>query len=191
MPISWIVLSSFHTISKNKRQLIEDLTNTNHENLIIESGNALNQKDFHKIETYFTKEQELVIINEGLLRYLTFEEKRIVAKNIYNILNQYGGIWITSDITPKKFISSQDKALPNFNQDLNNVTSRNNLQARFENFNHAKSFFNDIGLEIIEVHPFSEVQNELYSVNKLNIFDDKIKQTLSDAIVVIMQVKRW
>lgn len=34
------------------------------------------------------------------------------------------------------------------------------------------------------------MKDELYSVNKLNIFDDKIEKTLEDAIVVVMKVKQ-
>ncbi len=31
--------------------------------------------------------------------------------------------------------------------------------------------------------------DELYSVNKLNIFDEKIEKTLENAIVVVMKIK--
>lgn len=74
----------------------------------IVSGNALNYDDFIKCEKYFNPDKELAVINEGLLRYLTFEEKKLVATNIYNYLKKYGGVWITCDVTPKKFIQKQD-----------------------------------------------------------------------------------
>lgn len=176
-------------ILKNKKRMVDDL-NYNSNNLVLQCGNALNQDDINLTKKYFDNTKELAIINEGLLRYLTFAEKKIVAENIYSLLREYGGIWITSDVTPKKFIGGQNQALPNFNQDVANITSRNNLHDRFEDENHIKKFFGDIGLEVMEIHRFSEIKNELYSVNELNIFDDKIAQTLNDAIVVIMQVKR-
>jgi hypothetical protein len=43
------------------------------------------------------------------IRYLTFEEKKLVAVNIYNYLKKYGGVWITCDVTPRKFIQKQDE----------------------------------------------------------------------------------
>ncbi len=89
----------------------------------------------------------------------------------------------------KKFIQSQNKSLLNFNKDLNTITSRNNLKDKFEDINHIQTFFGDIGLELIEVHKFNEVKNDLYSVSALNIIDDKINQTLEGAIVVIMKAK--
>ena len=87
-------------------------------------------------------------------------------------------------------MDSQDKALPDFNKDLATITSRNNLNDRFEDINHIRKFFGNIGFELIEFHKFNEMKDELYSVNKLNIFDEKIEKTLDDAIVVIMKIKR-
>lgn len=52
------------------------------------------------MQKYFDEDREIAIINEGLLRYLTFEEKKIVATNVYNML-KYNGVWITCDVTPK------------------------------------------------------------------------------------------
>lgn len=174
-------------ISINKQKLVDYFGNYE---LIIESGNALKQDDISKVKKHFNDSQELAIINEGLLRYLTFAEKRIVAENIYHLLKEYGGIWITSDVTPKNFIASQDKALPGFNKSIENITSRNKLESRFEDIDHVKRFFDEIGFEVTEIHKFNEVRDELYSVNNLNIIDDKIEQTLEDAIVVVMQIKR-
>lgn len=176
-------------VVKNKREILNGIESDIPKNLNIISGNALRKNDFKKLESYLKPKEELAIINEGLLRYLTFDEKKIVAQNIYNLLSKYGGIWITCDVTPKKFIDSQDKALPNFNNNLSLITSRNNLNDRFEDINHIKNFFGNIGFELIEIHKFKEMRDELYSVNKLNIFDEKIEKTLEDAIVVVMKVK--
>ena len=177
------------SICKNKLKLFKDINIMIPENLKILTGNALRKSSFDECEKHFNKKEPIAVINEGLLRYLTFEEKKIVAENIYNILSKHGGIWITSDVTPKKFIKSQDNALQDFNKNVSKITSRNNLNDRFENIDHIKKFFGDIGFELIEVHQFNEMKDELYSINKLNIIDDKIEKTLEDAIVVVMKIK--
>lgn len=177
------------SVSQNKRRILESIEENIPSDLNIISGNALKKDDFDKCKKYFNESNPVAIINEGLLRYLTFEEKRIVAENIYDILKQYNGIWITSDVTPKKFLKSQNDALKDFNKNVSTLTSRNNLNDRFEDINHVKEFFGEIGFEIVEVHQFNEVKGELYSINKLNIIDDKIEKTLDDAIVVVMKVK--
>lgn len=176
-------------VSKNKKDLLNTINSNIPTNLKIVTGNALSKDDFNKCKEYLNKNEPVAIINEGLLRYLTFEEKRIVAENIYEILSKYGGIWITSDVTPKKFIVSQNRALKGFNNNVTTITSRNNLDNRFEDIEHVKEFFGEIGFEVAEVHKFNEVKNELYSINELNIIDEKIEQTLEDAINVVMKVK--
>lgn len=183
---SYIEMDLENVVS-NKRKIIENIYRTS-EMLKIISGNALNRADFENINKYF-KEGEIAIINEGLLRYLTFEEKERVARNIYSLLKKHNGVWITSDVTPKKFIVSQDKALPNFNKNLTSVTDRNSLNDRFENIEHIKNFFGEIGFEVSEIHKFSEVKNELYSINHFNIINENIERSLEDAIVVIMKIK--
>lgn len=177
-------------VSKNKINLLNSIEQVIPNNLKITSGNALRKSDFDKCEDYFKKDEPVTVINEGLLRYLTFAEKKQVAQNIYDLLLKFDGIWITCDVTPKKFMDSQDKALPNFNAKLATITSRNDLNDKFENINHVKEFFGEIGFEVVEVHKFNEVKDELYSVNKLSIINDKIEKTLEDAIVVVMRVKR-
>ena len=177
-------------VSKNKINLLNSVEKNIPSNLKILDGNVLRKNDFDKSKEYFKKDEPIAVINEGLLRYLTFDEKKLVAQNIYDLLSNQGGVWITSDVTPKKFIKSQDNALQGFNKDVSSITSRNDLNERFEDINHVKKFFGKIGFEVVEVHKFKEVEDELYSVNKLNIINNKIEKTLEDAIVVVMKVKK-
>ena len=177
-------------VSINKKEILNSIEQNIPNNLNIISGNALRKADYKNIEKYLKNNEEVAVINEGLLRYLTFDEKKQVAQNVYELLSKHGGIWITCDVTPKKFMDSQDKALPDFNKNLATITSRNNLNDRFEDINHIKEFFGNIGFELVEVHKFNEMKDELYSVNELNIFDEKNKKTLDDAMVVVMKVKK-
>jgi O-methyltransferase involved in polyketide biosynthesis len=174
-------------VAEQKKKIIEDL-GIKHNNLHIESGNALNKLDFDKCQNIFDKNKKVTIINEGLLRYLDFDEKKKVAKNIYNLLSIYGGVWITCDVTPKKFIINQDKNLPNFNKNLINVVSRNNNNWRFENKEHIKTFFKEVGLKVLEFHDYSEVKDELTSPNKLRLKDSEIDPLLESAIVAVMGI---
>ena len=174
-------------VINNKKKIIESICEPN-ESLNIIEGNALENSDFEKVDKYFDN-GKIAVINEGLLRYLTFDEKEIVARNIYSLLKKHNGVWITCDVTPKKFIASQDKALPDFNKNLNNVTDRNSLNDRFEDIEHIKDFFGKIGFDVIEVHKFSEVKDELYSINHFKIVNENIEKSLEDAIVAILKIK--
>lgn len=175
-------------VATNKRKIVENISKLNGK-LEILSGNALNIEAFDNANKYF-EEGKIAVINEGLLRYLTFDEKEIVARNIYSLLKKHnGGVWITCDVTPKKFILSQDKALPNFNKNLTSLTDRNSLNDRFENIEHIKEFFGKIGFDVIEIHKFIEVKKELYSINHFNIINENIEKSLEDAIVAVMKIK--
>lgn len=176
-------------VCNNKISIVKTIEKNIPNSLNIISGNSLRSSDYSKCDEYFEENKPAAVINEGLLRYLTFDEKRVVAENVYSFLKKHGGIWITCDVTPKKIIQTQDKVLPNFNKTLNSVTSRNNLNDRFENIEHIKDFFENVGFEVAEIHKFNEMIEELYSISHNNIFDSHIEQLLNDAIVVVMKVK--
>ncbi len=175
-------------IVNTKKKIIDDLNINTLGNLKIVDGNALRYSDFERCNSMLNS-GEVVIINEGLFRYLSFSEKARVAQNIYKILQEHGGIWITCDVTPKKFIQSENAALPNFNKNLTKTTNRNNILDRFEDINHIKSFFGDIGFDVVEIHKFNEVIDELYSINKFGIINQNIEKSLEDGIVAIMKIK--
>ncbi len=64
------------SVSKNKREILKSIEKNIPVNLNIVSGNALKKDDFKKLECYFKTDEQIAVINEGLLRYLTFDEKK-------------------------------------------------------------------------------------------------------------------
>lgn len=64
------------TVTKNKKKILETIEPYIPNNLKIISGNALRKNDYFKCEKYLKKSKSIAIINEGLLRYLTFAEKK-------------------------------------------------------------------------------------------------------------------
>ena len=174
-------------VSNNKKRLINELFEMN-DNLHIVSGNALNYDDYVKCEKYFDPNKKLAIINEGFLRYLTFDEKRKVAENIYKVLEKHGGVWITCDVTPKKFIQKQNEQNPTLNSNISSLTARNNLNDRFEDEDHIRSFFKEIGFNSVEIHKFIEVKDEITSFDALGIDRDSTDDALSNAIVAVFRI---
>lgn len=175
-------------ICNKKIDVINSFTNLPG-NLHIVPGNALSKKDFKKSETYYNKESQIAVLNEGLLRYLNFDEKRQVAENIHDLLSRYGGLWITCDVTPRKFINNQNANLNNFNNDLCKITDRNNANWRFSDIDHVREFFGEIGFNIESIHPLSEVKEELTSPQKLDLKSGQVDDLLKDAIVAVMKIK--
>lgn len=155
-------------------------------NLYFEKGNALKYSDVYGATSHF-KKKPITIINEGLLRYLSFEEKEKIAKNIHRLLEIYGGAWITSDITLKKLLDTE-KDLRVHNHRINKMTGIDVDKNRFEDEEHAKEFFKNLGFSI-ERHTFAEVKNKLVSPKRLELSDKDINQLINDALVYVMRIK--
>jgi O-methyltransferase involved in polyketide biosynthesis len=175
------------SVCQNKINAIESFMRVP-DNLHIVSGNALEIGDLNECKKYFDKEKPLAIINEGLLRYLTFDVKKIVAQNVYKLLSEFGGAWVTCDVTPKNFLKNQDKNLPSINKNLTSLTNRNSINDRFEDKEHIIKFFGEIGFDV-EFHYFSEAKNELSSPKILGIESEKVDSLIDFAMVVIMRIK--
>lgn len=175
--------------SKIKKDILNNISAIP-DNLNFIEGNALRKSDFEEAATFLNKGQEVTVINEGLLRYLDFNEKAVVAQNIKYILERFGGFWITSDLTLKKRLTSQNDNMQMMNSKLIQKTQRSYDNFAFEDFEQAEQFFYKQGFKIIERHPFTEIKDELHSLKKLNLAQQDIDASLSHASVYVMQLTK-
>lgn len=107
--------------------------------------NALNKDAFREITDHFG-EEEIVIVNEGLLVYLDVKEKKELLKIIHNILEQHGGYWITADIYIK---SEKLSAGLTMNDELSQFFEQHRIEEnKFDSFEAAEAFFNDAGFVV-------------------------------------------
>ncbi len=88
----------------------------------------------------FDIRQPVAVTTEGLLRYLTFEEKTHLAETVHQILRQYGGWWITPDIHLKAWARRQTAA---YRQTELEMLGRNIESNYFADLDHARQFFED------------------------------------------------
>ncbi|MHA1691932.1 MAG: class I SAM-dependent methyltransferase [Candidatus Heimdallarchaeaceae archaeon] len=153
-------------------------------NLYFESGNALDYEALQKAATHFSQ-GPITIVNEGFLRYLSFDEKETVARNVHRLLENYGGQWITSDITLKSLLAVEDN-MSKHNRAVASVTGIDVNKNRFENEEQAQSFFEGLGFRI-ERHSFAEVKDELVSPKKLDLSDEAVNRLIDSAVVYIMR----
>ena len=76
-------------LMSEKRSIFEELVKQSkiprYRNVHLNAGNALVMSDLLSAVKPFRKEP-IAVVNEGLLRYLTFEEKTIVARNVQELL---------------------------------------------------------------------------------------------------------
>tara|TARA_B100001245_G_scaffold5980_1_gene4263 strand:- start:5341 stop:6195 length:855 start_codon:yes stop_codon:yes gene_type:complete len=172
-----------------KRKVLGNITSIPH-NLHIVGGNALRKADFDKVCDYFDADEQVTIVNEGLLRYLTFDEKAIVAKNIRTILEKFGGVWISGDGGTKAFRNNQNKAMPEINTTILHKTGRNTIGNAFESQDHFKKFFGELGFSV-EFHSYTEIQDELTSPKALGLTQDEVRdKLLAYASAMVFRLKK-
>lgn len=179
-------------VIQKKKQILGDITQIP-SNMFFVEGNALRFKDLEIAVKVFDLTKPIVIINQGLLRYLNFEEKQQVTENIYNIISKNNGMWITCDFTPAKFIQSQDKNLSekstnDYNSALSKITDRNNSSWRFKNKADVEKFLAKNNLKI-EWHDFTESVDMLSSKKRFGLTNEEVGPYLEHAYVGIITLK--
>jgi O-methyltransferase involved in polyketide biosynthesis len=111
---------------------------------------ALNREQIFSAAEHFP-DGPIGVICEALLNYFTLEEKQRVAENIFALLSRYGGLWITPDISTKdrrQEVIHMDEGTKRTLGLLAGFTGRNFQKNSFDDIQHVKSFFKDIGFSI-------------------------------------------
>ncbi|MDD5361197.1 MAG: class I SAM-dependent methyltransferase [Ignavibacteria bacterium] len=132
---------------ESKKEFIKELQNGSDEKGKLEllPLNALDEEQFSKTVNRFPA-GEIVILNEGLLMYLSLNEKEQLCRIIHKILKERGGYWITADI----YLKSQNAKLGlKFDEKTKDFFDLHNTEEnRFESFDEAEAFFGRMGFVI-------------------------------------------
>jgi len=105
--------------------------------------NALDEEAFEEIISHFPADEPVLIVNEGLLMYLSTPEKEQLCRIIQNVLDKRGGYWITADIYLK-----QRQQMPGVQMDdkLTEFFEKHKVREQmFDSFDAAEKFFNEQG----------------------------------------------
>lgn len=98
-------------------------------------------------------DRPVAVTTEGLLRYLTFEEKTQLAANVHEILSRFGGMWITPDIHLRHWAhrhrgpAEREKETERLGRSLD--------PNYFDDLDHARGFFESCGFRV-ESRPLLE-----------------------------------
>lgn len=168
--------------------LVEKGTIRKRQNLFIEDGSAVDLVNLQNAAKHFDTTQPIVIINEGLLRYLSFEDKTKYAENVRSLLANYGGAWITSDISLPKVFYKEDDIMAVRRKRISEITGINVADNLFKDEEDAKLFFNDLGFEV-ESHSFLEVIDQLTTPEALNMAQDYVEAINASAVVFVMKLQ--
>lgn len=176
-----------------KRSIFEELIKQSkiprYPNVHLNTGNALVMGDLLAAVKPFRKEP-IAVVNEGLLRYLTFEEKTIMAKNVQELLRLFGGAWITPDLSLRPqsaFGLSGERRREQFAR-IERITGIDVAKNYFENEDAARAFFEDLGFRI-ERHSFMEIAGELVSPERLHLSNEQVEKEIGRLAVFVMKLR--
>lgn len=166
------------------------------ENLHLQSANVLNKDELENAAFHF-KGEKFAICNEGLLPYLSKEEKAKMAENVRDILLNNGGCWITTDIyfktlreaISKLFGTDIKKAIKSAMKNISDQTGTDIRENDFADESEALKFYKDIGFKIEEFPMYAGD----YPLSTASLIKDSLKdeflKILSKAKVSILTPK--
>jgi O-methyltransferase involved in polyketide biosynthesis len=128
-----------------KREVVTAMVGSVPRNLHLCAASAIDREQLLSCCVPFATAQPVAVTTEGLLRYLTFEEKAMVAANVHEILQRYGGWWITPDIHLRTWAQRQT---PTHRQAELKMLGRSLDANYFEDFDHARQFFERWGFAV-------------------------------------------
>ncbi|WP_197985403.1 class I SAM-dependent methyltransferase [Leptolyngbya sp. Cla-17] len=140
-----------------------------------------NPSQFPVNADYLRRGEPIAIACEGLLQYLTLHEKQQVFANVRQMLQPYGGVWITPDLTTKQRRSqlrNYHPAMERILQAIAQNTGRSTLDNSFENLEHMQQFVADQGFQL-QSFAFTELLDQLSSLKRLGISPNSIKPLLA------------
>jgi O-methyltransferase involved in polyketide biosynthesis len=185
------VESDLPDIIGQKRQIVENL-GISRANLHFADIDAVARPNqfLDRTENIFKPDQPVLVSCEGLLLFLTKNEKRNVCLNVRELLERHGGVWLTPDFTSTIGMSPSKINDTGFNQTLDSLkvlVNKTLTVNAFETSEEAREFLKDLGFTVKE-NQLINVLDELSCVDKLNLNPELVKRQLANRSIFIISV---
>jgi O-methyltransferase involved in polyketide biosynthesis len=157
-------------------------------NLFFEEGNVVNVMDFMKAASHFRTDEPVAVICEGLLRYISFDDKKILLQEIHKLISRAGGAFITPDI---EFLNDVD-ASPQKTAEYNQVAQDRGFDVRpniFREEDHAISFFESFGFKV-EKYALTDMIPFLACPEKAGLTPEEVAAPLKNRWTYVMTANK-
>jgi len=173
--------------SREKRRIVERLQVQTRAHF--KEGDVFHLADLQAATRLFQR-RPIAIVCEGLLRFLDLGQKMLVAKNVRQILEHFGGVWIWSDSTIGK---KEDPGLGNAmirrqEARVSQMTGVDITQTCFENASSAIAFYEGLGFAV-QGRVLSEIAHELVSPKKLRIPPSEVTDMLGKETLYVTRLR--
>jgi len=173
-------------VIETKRTVIRFIEPTALGHLYLCRGDALEANDMAKAARILHPQLQRAVITEGLMMYLTQEERIKLAENVKAALERSGGVWITSDVMIKKMLEEDEIYSPGKMERIRTETQSDINANAFDNVGEATEFFTSLGFDV-QVRYFSEVAGRLRSPARLGIDAQEVQRINRHSTVFVMR----
>ncbi len=149
-----------------------------HGNYYTATANALDLEQLREAVRFFQPHQALAVVNEGLIQYLSHAEMKILAKNVRELLLEFGGVWITPDFFIKTDSQNVSEKRKKFRQAVSGVTETEMYASAFESYDQMDVFFEESGFVRQRLNQVKEA-GELVSLKTLGLSPEVVEKLQS------------
>ena len=186
------VESDLPGIVAQKQKLIEQLVGQRSNLHSVAIDITQHPSQFPLDVNYLQPEKPIVITCEGVLLYLTLAQKQQVFANAREMLEMYGGVWITSDlITLETYKKRQqiNSSWPQFSELINRMTGRAPSKNYFDNFNQIEQFCHQQGFHV-EKYKMLDIVAQLSCLEPLGISVEVAESVLESSFIFTLMPDR-
>jgi O-methyltransferase involved in polyketide biosynthesis len=131
--------------SEFKREVVTAVCGEIPQNLHLCAASVIDNAQFRACCAVF-EDGPVTVATEGLLRYLTFDEKKHLCANVRELLRRNGGFWVTTDIHLRHWAHGH-RRLANRQRETEQL-GRDLDPNYFDDLDHAQSFFEECGFAV-------------------------------------------
>lgn len=132
--------------TERKRLIVTDVLGAVPAGLHLCTASVIDREELLRCTQFFVDTKPVALTAEGLLRYLTFDEKRLLAANVREILVRFGGLWATPDVHLRKYALGHRRAARRTTE--TEILGRDLEPNYFDDLEHAQRFFEECGFTV-------------------------------------------
>jgi O-methyltransferase involved in polyketide biosynthesis len=153
--------------------------------LYFQAASILDGEQLNRAVANFT-DGPIAIITEGLLSYLTLQEKTVAAKNVRALLASRGGAWIVTDLT--RVFRPDDEKAAELRQRIVTATGFSPITGCFVSIGEARRFFKRLGFKVHDYRR-SEIMDSLSTLRSSGLSDNQIRKLLEPQATFALEVR--
>jgi O-methyltransferase involved in polyketide biosynthesis len=144
---------------------------------------------------YLNPDESLTVLSEGLLMYLSHNQKQQVFKNIQELLQIYGGVWVTPDFVTVEAINRRKQISPNLekiSQMVSRLSDRPIEDTYFQNSEEIEDFIASQGFKCDRTPVLELIHQQLEQLTclkPLNLDPQTAEAILADSFVYSLSLE--